>query len=54
MDYEAMRHFADSWGLVFLLAVFVTAIGWLFRPGATYDDHARIPFRNDDDRGNDG
>lgn len=49
-----MRHFADSWGLVFLLAVFAVAIGWVFRPGSSYDDHARIPFRNDDERDSNG
>jgi cytochrome c oxidase cbb3-type subunit 4 len=48
MDYDALRHFADSWGLVFLLAIFGVAIAWLFRPGASYKAHAEIPFRHDD------
>ncbi len=48
MDYDTLRHFADSWGLLFLLVVFVAAVGWVFRPGASYDAHADIPFRNDD------
>jgi cytochrome c oxidase cbb3-type subunit 4 len=48
MDYDTLRHFADSWGLVFLLAVFVAAVGWPFRPGSSYRAHADIPFRNDE------
>jgi cytochrome c oxidase cbb3-type subunit 4 len=40
--YEALRHFADSWGL---LAMAVTV-----RPGArsANEDAARIIFRDDD------
>jgi cytochrome c oxidase cbb3-type subunit 4 len=48
MTYEALRHFADSWGLVFLLAVFLAAVGWAFRPGASFRDQAEIPFKHDD------
>lgn len=50
MDYDTLRHFADSWGLVFLLAVFVAAVGWAFRPGSSYETHAGIPFRHDDEK----
>jgi cytochrome c oxidase cbb3-type subunit 4 len=49
MDYDALRHFADSWGLVFLLGVFAVAVLWLFRPGASYATHADIPFRRDEE-----
>jgi cytochrome c oxidase cbb3-type subunit 4 len=31
--YTAMRHFADSWGLVFMFAVFVGVVLFMFRPG---------------------
>jgi cytochrome c oxidase cbb3-type subunit 4 len=48
MSYDALRHFADSWGLLFLVVVFVGVVVWVFRPGASYDDQAGIPFRNDD------
>ncbi|PHR15238.1 cbb3-type cytochrome c oxidase subunit 3 [Parasphingorhabdus sp.] len=34
MSYEALRHFADSWGLVFMGLIFLTCVGWTFRPGA--------------------
>nr|WP_087575089.1 cbb3-type cytochrome c oxidase subunit 3 [Sphingomonas sp. CDS-1] len=32
MSYDALRHFADSWGLVFMGVVYVTLIGWHFLP----------------------
>lgn len=34
MSYEALRHFADSWGLVAMGVMFVTFIDWTFRPRA--------------------
>ncbi len=49
MDYETFRHFADSWGLVYLVVVFAVVIAFIFRPGARrkYDDAARIPLNED-------
>ena len=49
LDYQSMRTFADSWGLVYLMAVFVFAILWAFRPGSKKisDDAANIPFKED-------
>lgn len=49
MDYETMRHFSDTWGLVFLVAVFVFVIGWIFRPGSSkiYEDQSQIPFHKE-------
>ena len=46
-DYQAMRTFADSWGLVFMFAVFVGVILWTMRPSAKslHDDAANIPFK---------
>ena len=32
MSYDALRHFADSWGLVFMALTYVVLIGWHFRP----------------------
>ena len=34
MSYDAMRHFADSWGLVFMGLSYLILIGWHFQPGA--------------------
>ncbi len=32
MSYDALRHFADSWGLVFMALAYAVLIGWHFRP----------------------
>ena len=32
MTYEAFRHFADSWGLVFMAGVYLVLVGWAFLP----------------------
>jgi cytochrome c oxidase cbb3-type subunit 4 len=49
MDYHQFRHLADSWGLVYLLVVFLAVIAFVFRPSAkkAYDEAARIPFDED-------
>jgi len=40
---------ADSWGLLAMMAFFVTAVLMLFRPGEKkkQDDASMIPFRNE-------
>jgi cytochrome c oxidase cbb3-type subunit 4 len=50
MDYGALRGFADSWGLLLMVAVFVVMLVWVFRPGSrkAQDDAARQIFRNED------
>ncbi len=49
MTYEAFRQFADSWGLVYMLVVFLAVIAFVLRPGARKqaDDAAQIPFHED-------
>lgn len=50
--YEAMRHFADSWGLLALFLFFCGVIlRVLFLPSARANarDAALIPFRDDPD-----
>ncbi|RYE58891.1 MAG: cbb3-type cytochrome c oxidase subunit 3 [Rhizobiaceae bacterium] len=37
MSYDEMRHFADSWGLVFMGVSFIVLVGWAFRRGARAD-----------------
>jgi len=32
VNYDALRQFADSWGLVAMGVLFVTFIGWTFVP----------------------
>ena len=50
MSYDALRQFADSWGLLFLTLVFLCVLLWVLRPGArrNYRDQAEIPFKHDD------
>lgn len=49
--YDAMRHFADSWGLVAMAVTFVICAGWPFRPGASAsnDVAARTIFEDEYD-----
>ncbi len=51
MDYNDLRHFADSWGLLALFVFFVGVVIFAFRPASR--DHAEtaanIPFKEDRD-----
>ena len=49
MDYNIFREFADSWGLLYLFALFVGVIFFTFRPGSRSraDEIAKIPFQED-------
>jgi cytochrome c oxidase cbb3-type subunit 4 len=48
VQYDTLRHFADSWGLLYMFAIFLAVTLFLFRPGAK--EHAmmaaRIPLRD--------
>ncbi len=50
MDYNSLRHFADSWGLVLLGLMFVVAVGMALRPGARrhHDEAQMIPLRDEE------
>jgi len=47
--YTAMRHFADSWGLLVMALFFVAVVLFAFRPGSrrSADEAARIPFKDE-------
>lgn len=47
--YTAMRHFADSWGLLAMALFFVGTVLFVFRPGAKRLAHeaASIPLKED-------
>ena len=47
-DYNALRHFADSWGLLSMVVFFAGAMLFAFRPGSRrhYEDAAQIPLKN--------
>jgi cytochrome c oxidase cbb3-type subunit IV len=49
MDYNEMRHFADSWGLLGLVLFFIGAVIFAFRPGSRKHakNAAEIPFKED-------
>ena len=48
--YDALRHFADSWGLAAMVVVFLIFALWPFRPGAREDNDAaaNMIFEGDD------
>ena len=50
MDYNIFRHFADSWGLIYLVVLFIGAIAFTFRPGSREAARkiAEIPFKEDE------
>ena len=47
--YTAMRHFADSWGLLGMTLFFIGAVIFAFRPGSRKhaEEAARIPLKDD-------
>lgn len=49
--YETLRHFADSYGLAILLAVFVILCAWPFRRGSKAHNQAAANsiFKDDHD-----
>ena len=49
MSYETLRQLADSFGLLFLVLVFLTALWGAFRPGsgAAQRAAAMIPFEDE-------
>ncbi len=49
--YDSLRHFADSYALVVMFAVFVGLCAWPFRPGAKAHNQqaAHSIFKDDDD-----
>ncbi len=49
MNYESVSIFAETWGLVYLVALFVGVLVYALRPGAKekFKAAARIPFLED-------
>ena len=49
--YDALRHFADSWGLMAMAGVFLVLCFWAFRPGSArhHDDAANMIFKDKND-----
>lgn len=53
MTYEGFRHFADSWGLLFMAVTWAGFALWAFRPGARrhHRDAAHMIFDESDNDG---
>lgn len=47
-QYDMLRHFADSWGLLYMMAIFLTVVFFLVRPGAKANARAaaQIPLND--------
>ncbi|MDP2086876.1 MAG: cbb3-type cytochrome c oxidase subunit 3 [Gemmobacter sp.] len=54
--YDLLRHFADSWHLLFMTLFFVGVVVWALRPGSNrvHREAANSIFRNDDRPAPDG
>lgn len=48
-NYDTMRAFADSWGLLFLMIFFIGVVLFVFRPGGhkAAERAAQIPLKDD-------
>lgn len=49
MTHETVSQFAQSWGLVFLMTLFLSACAYALWPGnrARFDHAARLPLEED-------
>ena len=49
MTYQSVAQFAQSWGLVYLVVLFLGVLVYALRPKAkkTFEDAADIPFKED-------
>jgi len=50
MEYESLRQFADSWGLLYMVVIFIGVVAFTFRPGSKEkaDEIANIPLNEDE------
>lgn len=52
MNYDALRHFADSWGLLAMAILFLGLAAWPFRKGARRrNEEAAMMIFKDDEHG---
>lgn len=49
--YDTIAQFAGTWGLVFLLLLFLVAVGWALWPGhrERFERASRLPLEDDED-----
>ena len=50
MTYEAVAHFAQTWGLVLLVVLFAAVVAYALWPGnrKKFDRAARLPLEEDE------
>ena len=50
MTYETLRHFADSYGLAAMVAIYLLLCGWVLRPSQRQRnrDAAHLIFKDGD------
>ncbi len=50
--YDMLRHFADSWGLLYMMAIFLSVVFMIVRPGAKAHAQAAamIPLNDEEGR----
>ena len=49
--YDMLRHFADSWGLLYMMAIFLTVVFMIVRPGAKAHAQAAAMIPLNDEEG---
>ncbi|ODU20152.1 MAG: cytochrome C oxidase Cbb3 [Sphingomonas sp. SCN 67-18] len=54
MTYDEFRHFADSYGLIFMGLTFLALVGWTFRKGASAHHERAATMIFDDGERSDG
>jgi len=49
MDYHSLATFAQTWGLVYMVVMFIGVLVYALRPSAkkTFDHAAQMPLRED-------
>jgi cytochrome c oxidase cbb3-type subunit 4 len=49
MTYETVSHFAQTWGLVYLVVLFAGVLFYALRPGSKqkFEQAANIPLKED-------
>ncbi|MBT3306987.1 MAG: cbb3-type cytochrome c oxidase subunit 3 [Alphaproteobacteria bacterium] len=49
MTFQDVSYFAQTWGLVYLVILFIGMLIYALRPGAKkkFEDAAQIPFKED-------
>ena len=49
MTYESVSAFAQTWGMLYIIALFAGVLIYALRPSAKkkFDDAARIPLKED-------